>query len=51
MKRMVPLLLSLLPPVLSKECRVYSGLGQPCIFPYKWDGQFYAECTTKFGEQ
>ena len=49
MKRMVPLLLFLLPAVLSKECRVYSGLGQPCIFPYKWAGQFYAECTTKFG--
>ena len=31
-----------------KECRVYAGLGKPCIFPYRLNGEFFAECTTKF---
>ena len=29
-----------------RPCRVYSGLGDPCIFPYKLGGEYYAECTT-----
>ena len=31
-----------------ESCRIYSGLGEPCIFPYILNGEFYAECTTDF---
>jgi len=30
------------------SCRINSGLGEPCKFPYKLNGKFYAECTTDF---
>ena len=33
---------------LVSSCRVYSGLGDPCIFPFRINGTFYAECTTHF---
>jgi len=31
-----------------KSCRVRSGLGEPCVFPFRLNGRFYAECTTDF---
>ena len=31
-----------------RSCRVRSGLGEPCIFPFRLNGRFYAECTTDF---
>ena len=31
---------------LSLTCRTYSGLGQPCVFPFRLNGTFYTECTT-----
>ena len=31
---------------LSNTCRTYSGLGQPCVFPFRLNGTFYSECTT-----
>ena len=33
-------------PQLSQSCRTYSGLGQPCVFPFRLNGTFYSECTT-----
>ena len=30
------------------DCRVYSGLGKPCIFPFKLSGKLYTSCTTEF---
>ena len=34
-----------------KSCRVYSGLGEPCIFPYILNGEFYSECSTDFDKE
>ena len=34
-----------------KSCRVYSGLGEPCIFPYILNGELYSECTTDFDKE
>ena len=31
---------------LTLSCRTYSGLGQPCVFPFRLNGTFYSECTT-----
>ena len=31
---------------LSLSCRTYSGLGQPCVFPFRLNGSLYTECTT-----
>ena len=34
----------------ASSCRVYSGLGQPCVFPFRYNGEFFTECTNKFGQ-
>ena len=39
-------LLSIAETGSERPCRVYSGLGDPCIFPYRLGGEYYAECTT-----
>ena len=31
-----------------QSCRIYSGQGESCIFPYRFNGEFYSECTTNF---
>ena len=39
-----------IPPVPPPSCRVYSGLGRPCVFPFRYNGEFFTECTNKFGQ-
>jgi len=31
-----------------EECRVNFGFGEPCVFPYRLNGELFHECTTKF---
>ena len=33
-----------------KSCRIRSSQGEPCVFPYIFNGEFYSECTTNFLE-
>ena len=44
------LTISSISPVSPSLCRVYSGLGQPCVFPFRYNGEFFTECTNKFGQ-
>ena len=41
---------SISPVSPASSCRVYSGLGQPCVFPFRYNGEFFTECTNKFGQ-